>query len=96
VPDYQVMNIVEKIVQEGVNEILPGLDNVCRCDKCRADIAAMALNQIAPRYVVNRTAEIISHGEFETPQWRAEILTAILRASRKIALHPHLERPFKP
>jgi len=86
---YKVTNILEKIVTEKVDSILPTLVGFCACEQCRADIICLTLNRLPPRYVVHRYSEILSWGEFETLQKKTEIVSTIVRSARQVAGNPH-------
>ena len=92
---YKVTNILETLVPEMVDSILPSLIGVCTCEMCRADVICLTLNQVKPRYVVHRYGEIMSRAEFEGLQKKAEIISVITRSARQIAGKPHSERPAR-
>ncbi|NLX02182.1 MAG: late competence development ComFB family protein [Syntrophomonadaceae bacterium] len=46
----KVINVVESMVWEAMDSVLDQKPGICRCEKCRADIAAYALNQLNPHY----------------------------------------------
>ncbi len=90
---YQVVNMMEKAVLETVDSVLSTISNVCPCERCKADIVCLTLNQLEPRYVIHRYGEILSRAEFDTPQRQAEIITAVMKAVHKIQLKPHIDKP---
>lgn len=51
-----LVNLMEELV---INKLDSTLDrfNCCKCDKCKKDIAALALNRLKPRYVVMKEGE---------------------------------------
>ena len=51
-----LVNLMEELV---INKLDSTLDrfNCCKCDKCKKDIAALALNRLKPRYVVMKEAQ---------------------------------------
>ena len=86
---YEITNILEKIVADKVDSILPTMEGVCACKQCRADIICLSLNGLPPRYVVHRMGEILGMAEIETLQKKTEIVTTILRSARQVAENPH-------
>ena len=46
-------NIMEAIVEEELAVMAPELE-CCTCEQCRNDMAAWALNQLPPKYVVTQ------------------------------------------
>lgn len=55
---YKLKNFSEEAVDHLLNKILSEYPNVCKCEKCRLDIKACALNRIKPRYIVSDQGEI--------------------------------------
>jgi len=52
-----LVNLAEKLVADRLDAVFEKF-NCCRCDKCRRDVAALALNAIPPQYVVAEPEEI--------------------------------------
>ena len=52
-----VVNLMEQLVTERLDAVFEKF-NCCRCDKCRHDVAALALNVLPPQYVVAQPEEI--------------------------------------
>lgn len=46
-----LINLMEELVISRLDSTLDRF-NCCKCDKCKKDIAALALNRLKPRYVV--------------------------------------------
>jgi competence protein ComFB len=92
---YQVANLMEKVVREVLEDILPTLSGFCGCERCRADVICWALNQLPPRYVSYRYGEILSEAEFESAQRRAEVIATLMHAVRRVQSLPHDDRPSR-
>lgn len=52
-----MVNLVEQLVADRLDAVFEKF-NCCRCDKCRHDVAALALNAVPPQYVVAEPEEI--------------------------------------
>lgn len=52
-----LVNLAEQLVADRLDAVFEKF-NCCRCDKCRHDVAAIALNAIQPQYVVAAPEEI--------------------------------------
>lgn len=52
-----VVNLVEQLVADRLDSAFDKF-NCCRCDKCRRDVAALALNALPPQYVVAEPEDI--------------------------------------
>jgi propanediol utilization protein len=47
---FDPVNVMELLVEESIDELIHQLES-CDCDQCRANILAISLNGLAPRYV---------------------------------------------
>ncbi len=58
-------NIMENIVWEKIEDLIKaGVYQGCTCDICKNDVAAIALNTLPPKYVVNLTGEAYSKAKY--------------------------------
>ncbi len=51
VSTYVTLNIMELLVYEHLDEVMSKF-NTCQCDRCRCDVAALALTNLPAKYVV--------------------------------------------
>ena len=83
-----VRNVIEVIVWESIDRVLDGVPTVCRCDRCRDDIAAYALNQLKPRYATTQKGEIISKAMTLEPQYYLDVITALTKGINQVGRNP--------
>ncbi len=78
------INIMEDLVLRHLDEVIEKF-NCCRCDRCRRDIAAYALNRLPPKYVVAdpRRIELI---EREIPP--KDVMNALVKAVIQVRSNP--------
>lgn len=86
-----VKNVMEIIVWENMDRVLAGIPDVCRCAKCRDDIAAYALNQLKPRYATTHKGEIISKAGTLEPQQNLDVITALTQGIEQVGRNPRHE-----
>jgi len=86
-----VKNVMEKIVWETIDRVLDGVPSVCRCDRCRDDIAAYALNHLKPRYATTYKGEAISKAASLEPQYYLDVITALTQAIERVGRNPRHE-----
>jgi competence protein ComFB len=55
----QLKNFIEEVVFLVMKDIVKDI-NVCTCEKCSLDIAAIALNDLPPKYIVSEKGELYS------------------------------------
>lgn len=81
-------NYIEDVIFDNVDEILKKTDGICKCPRCRLDIAAIALNDIHPKYVVSKKGYAYARIEELEAQFRADALVAISKAIKKVKERP--------
>lgn len=85
-------NLMEKYVEKAIDEYFAQDLAICRCTKCRNDIAALALNQLKPIYVSSHEGEIYSRlGEMDL-QARCNLIIAVQGAIKKVASEPRHDK----
>lgn len=55
---YHLRNFSEETVDNLLDRILSQYEGICKCDKCKLDIKAYALNSLKPKYIVSDQGEI--------------------------------------
>ncbi|TYQ13349.1 UNVERIFIED_CONTAM: competence protein ComFB [Acetivibrio alkalicellulosi] len=83
----QIKNYMEEVVFLVIKEILTDI-NVCTCDKCVLDIAAIALNDLQPKYIVTEKGELYSRINALKQQFEVDIISAITKAAVLVKRHP--------
>lgn len=78
------MNLLKNYMESFVDDLLPAVleeyDNVCSCEKCTADMKAIALNNLRPLYVASEKGSLyVKVNEFET-QFRSDVIKELMRA----------------
>lgn len=81
-------NIMEKLVEEAIDECFEKDPGLCRCPQCRGDIAAFALNQLKPIYVSTSEGEVYSRLQELDWQNRCNLLFAVHGAIKKVSSSP--------
>lgn len=80
-----LVNLMEKATADNLENVLSRF-KCCKCDRCRKDMLACALNTVTPKYVVIEggmpASAVIS------PQLMTEITTALVRAVIKVKSSP--------
>lgn len=86
----QIKNYMEEIVFSLMREVLEDI-NVCCCDKCVIDIAAIALNDLPPRYIVSEKGELYSKINSLKQQFEVDVISAITKAAVLVKRSPRHE-----
>ncbi|NLX64418.1 MAG: late competence development ComFB family protein [Clostridiaceae bacterium] len=85
---HQMKNYMEEIVLSAMDDILKDI-NVCTCERCRYDIAAKALNDLPPQYIVTKKGEIYSKINNLKAQFEVDVISAITKAAILVKRNPN-------
>ena len=83
-----VKNIMEIIVWENLENILEEIPGACRCDQCKNDIAAYALNNLKPKYATINKGEVISKASSLELQYHLDVVTALTKGIELVGRNP--------
>ena len=90
----QIKNYMEEIVFNMMNDILVDI-NACTCEKCILDVAAIALNDLPPHYIVTEKGELYSKINTLKQQFEVDVISAITKASVIVKKSPKHESHIK-
>jgi len=85
-----IKNYMEDCVIDQVEEIMKGME-ACTCDKCKMDVAAIALNALPPKYVVTRKGQLYTKLSVLQHQFNVDIISAITKAIVLVSERPRHE-----
>lgn len=85
---YELKNHTESVVQHVLKEYMQKFKLPCDCERCQADIKALALNQLPSRYYVSLRGEILTHLESDSLPDKTRVLSAIVLAVKQVADTP--------
>lgn len=83
----QIKNYMEEIVFNQIKDILTDI-NMCSCEKCILDIAAIALNDLKPKYIVTEKGELYSKIYTLAQQFEVDVVAAITKAAVLVKRRP--------
>jgi len=78
---------MEDVVISTSEDILKLMD-ICKCEKCKADITAIALNELPPKYVVTAIGELYTKVNELEQQFSVDVQTAIIKAALIVGKNP--------
>ncbi len=79
-----VVNVMESAVLGKLDSVLERF-TCCRCDRCKKDIVALALNKLPPKYMVLPAS--LPPPDLN-PQANAQVVTAMIQAVLKVRQFP--------
>ena len=83
---------MEEVVFYQMKHVLQDI-KMCQCDKCQMDIAAIALNELPPKYVVTEKGVLFSKIDALQSQFEIGVTSAIIRAALIVKKSPWHEAP---
>ncbi|EOD00280.1 late competence development ComFB family protein [Caldisalinibacter kiritimatiensis] len=72
-------NYMEILVKNALNEIIDKYD-ICKCDKCKKDIMAIALNNLPPKYFLSSNDESEKTSFLLDRQIKISVLAKVIEA----------------
>ncbi|MGI6036997.1 MAG: late competence development ComFB family protein [Limnochordia bacterium] len=79
---------LEQVVIREVEKHLENNPNICDCPQCKADIIALTLQNLPPRYSTTPQGEVWLKVELQNTQTRMDIFKAMVGAIEKVQTHP--------
>lgn len=81
------VNVSEDLIDMFLDDCMKKSD-VCTCERCRADVRALALNLFPPHYVVTEVGDALVRATSLSFQCQADIITAILEGIAIVSKSP--------
>ena len=87
-PSYRVVNIMEEILTPEL--ILDALksNDTCTCSRCQADVKALMLTRLPPKYIVADNTTVPMLLTFYRNKFRVAVLSQSMRACKEVKEHP--------
>lgn len=87
-PSYRVVNIMEEILTPEL--ILDALksNDTCTCSRCQADVKALMLTGLPPKYIVADNTTVPMLLTFYRNKFRVAVLSQSMRACMEVKEHP--------
>ena len=82
-----IINVMEAFVGERLEEMLK-TENCCKCERCKDDMKAIALNKLPAKYVSSHNGELFSKLDSMIRQNSVDINIAIAAAIDAVSKRP--------
>jgi competence protein ComFB len=79
---------MEDIVFDILEKLLSEIKDTCKCEKCKLDIASLALNRLSPKYVVTQRGMVYTKLETLALQSKADVLRETTKAIEVVKKNP--------
>ncbi len=81
-------NVSEDLVDLYLDDCIEK-SGMCSCERCRADVMALALNQMPAHYVVTTSGDAYIRANATSSQAQADIITAIMSGINIVGVNPN-------
>ena len=85
----ELKNYMEILMWQQLDDVMASHPGVCKCEKCRYDIAALTMNFLPPRSVVTDQGQMFTKIKALEQQFTNEIITAGTHAVKSVSSTPH-------
>jgi competence protein ComFB len=82
-----LINVAEQMVKENIREVMERM-NVCTCQVCTNDIAALALNTLPQKYITTNTGKQFTQIDIYKKQYETDVLAALTKACVRVKAGP--------
>ncbi len=86
-PDFVVENMMQSLVLELIPEYVESMQ-ICNCERCAADIQALALTALPAKYVVVEPHAISPLKNYYRSKFSSRITVELMRAAQKVKQSP--------
>lgn len=80
----ELVNLMENLVLDKYDSVMARF-NCCKCDRCKKDIIALALNKLPPKYAVLKEGELVPDVD---KQLSSQVLTAMIQSVLQVRANP--------
>lgn len=87
-----LINLMEETVLEKIDHLWPNTD-YCKCERCKMDIAAYALNRLPAQYVQSLKGKVLYRFESNRIQRDIEVTVAVSQGIEVVGKSPHISGP---
>ncbi len=82
-------NLIENDVINAINKLGGSLGDWCGCEKCKLDAAALALNNLKPKYVVTEQGRVLGRANNMSQQFNTDVTLEVTKAIEIVGRSPH-------
>lgn len=87
----KLYNLMEEVVNNKIKKFMKKEVEMCLCEKCRLDIAAIALNNLPPNYIVTVKGKLFERVNQMNYQFDADVTKEVVKAMQIVANAPKHE-----
>ena len=84
----KVYNYMEAIIADELEKLPASKEILCKCQKCKLDITAWALNRLPPKYIVSEKGRIYTRLGEQNTQFRVDVTRELTKAILYVSKNP--------
>ncbi len=84
----KLKNYMEDVVALLLDELIKDKD-ICKCEHCRLDMMAIALNKLPPKYIVTKEGQLYAKIDLLNRQYHTDVIIQLLNAIDIVKKTPH-------
>lgn len=84
----KVYNYMEDIVSNELEKLLADTKDVCKCQRCKLDMVAWALNRLPSKYIVTDKGRIYTKLSEQNIQFHVDVIRELTRAILNVSKNP--------
>jgi len=84
----EIHNYMEEAVKDVLENILSQREDLCKCDRCKLDMTAWALNRLPSKYVATQKGRVYTKLEEINVQFKTDIIKEVARAVEYVKNNP--------
>ena len=89
--EYLCFNVMQTLVEDKADKYIR-MFGLCKCNRCRIDVVALALSNLPAKYVVAKPHELIPRLSMYEQKFIVVVVTQVMSACRKVLDRPHHQR----
>lgn len=84
----KLLNYMEETANFELEKLLEGTKDICKCQKCKLDMLAWALNKLPPKYIVTDKGRVYTKLNEQTVQFQVDVIRELTKAILCISKKP--------
>lgn len=84
----KLFNYMEDIAANELEGLLEDTKDICKCQKCKLDILAWALNRLPPKYIVSEKGRVFTKLTEQNVQFQVDVIRELTKAILYISKKP--------
>ena len=85
----ELKNYMETLVLDQLDSVLAKYPDCCKCERCRQDIAILALNHLPPKYISTNKGSLYMKLSTMSVERSIQVVEQLAKAIETVKKNPH-------